>query len=169
MVFTLEPEHHRGDLLHLQRGVELLGLGNGRAEVQLTRHEHGGCGDVSGVHQGRPAEVPELLGSLSADVRDHPRVRVLTARAALDTDDLDAVERILLSGVELSDLREGEVVLTELWFGMQEKRIAAAEGVEVDDALRERVRREFPPPPEIDFRMAEKASGAGQVGKAGKG
>jgi hypothetical protein len=93
---------------------------------------------------------------------------VLTARAALDTGDLETVERILLGGVELSDLREGEDVLTELWFGMQEKRLAAEEGVEVDEALRERVRREFPPPPEIDFRMAAKASDAEPTSEAGE-
>jgi len=120
------------------------------------------------IRAGRQAEVPDLLDSLSPDVADHPRVRVLTARAALDTGDLETVERILLGGVELSDLREGEDVLTELWFGMQEKRLAAEEGVEVDEALRERVRREFPPPPEIDFRMAAKASDAEPTSEAGE-
>jgi hypothetical protein len=50
-------------------------------------------------------------------------------------------------------MREGEVVLTDLWFGLHEKRIAAAENVPVNDALKERVRREFPPPENLDFRM----------------
>jgi hypothetical protein len=117
---------------------------------------------------GRQSDVPGLLDALSPDVVDHPRVRVLTACAALDVGDLDTVENILLGGVELSDLREGENVLTELWFGMQEKRLAAAEGVEIDDALRERVKRECPPPPEIDFRMAAKASDAEPASEAGE-
>ena len=63
-------------------------------------------------------------------------------------------ERIVLSGIEVADLREGENVLTDLWFGLQEKRIAAAEGVPIDEELRARVRRECVPPPEIDYRMS---------------
>ena len=50
-------------------------------------------------------------------------------------------------------LREGEVVLTDLWFGMHERRLAAAENVPINDELRQRVRREFPPPAHLDFRM----------------
>ena len=50
-------------------------------------------------------------------------------------------------------MREGEVVLTDLWFGLHEKRVAAAESVPINDALKERVRREFPPPENLDFRM----------------
>jgi tetratricopeptide (TPR) repeat protein len=120
------------------------------------------------IKSGRQAEVRDLLKLLSPAVTDHPRVRVLTARAALDTGDLETVERILLSGMELSDLREGEDVLTELWFGMQEKRLAAAEGREIDEALRERVKREFPPPPEIDFRMFAVASDEGPKARHAK-
>ena len=55
---------------------------------------------------------------------------------------------------EIEDLREGEVALSDLWYRMHEQRISAAEGIPVDDNLRERVRSEFPPPAAIDFRMA---------------
>jgi hypothetical protein len=101
----------------------------------------------------RPAEVLEIVAGLPARAREHGRVKVLTAQAALETGDLNTVERILRSDIEIANMREGETVLTNLWFGMQEKRLAAAEGVPDDDALKARVRRDFPPPPNLDFRM----------------
>jgi len=110
------------------------------------------------MHAGRATEAGEMLDSAPSAVAAHPRVQIVRAQAALAADDLQAVEDILLSGIELSDLREGEKVLTELWFEMQAKRVAASEGVVVDDELRRRVRREFPAPRVIDFRMAPEQS-----------
>jgi hypothetical protein len=52
------------------------------------------------------------------------------------------------------DLREGERALSDLWFNLHERRLSAQENIPIDDALRARVRREFPPPPAIDFRMS---------------
>jgi len=106
------------------------------------------------VTAGRPAEVLSLVERVPPEIRGHGRVRLLEARAALDAGDLDRVESILLGGIEVPDMREGEVALSDLWYGVQERRIAAAEGVPIDDALKERVRRECPPPRQIDFRMA---------------
>jgi len=45
------------------------------------------------------------------------------------------------------------VLLSELWFSIQERLISAREGIPMDDALKARARRECPPPREIDFRM----------------
>jgi tetratricopeptide (TPR) repeat protein len=108
---------------------------------------------ASFLDAGRPGELLALLPELSPSAREHGRVKVLAAKAALETGDLDIVERILRSHIEVANMREGEVVLTDLWFSLREKRIAAAEGVPLDDALKERVRREFPPPENLDFRM----------------
>lgn len=52
----------------------------------------------------------------------------------------------------MDDLREGEASLTDLWFDLQERRIAAAEGVVVNEALRQRVRQTCPPPAHLEFR-----------------
>ena len=106
------------------------------------------------IEAGRPAEALSLVDRLSPELRGHGRVRLLEARAALDAGELDRVESILLGGIEVPDMREGEVALSDLWYRLQERRIAAAEGVPIDDALKERVRRECPPPRQIDFRMA---------------
>ena len=37
---------------HLERGVVLLGLGHRRAQIELTGHQQGRCGDLADMHQG---------------------------------------------------------------------------------------------------------------------
>ncbi len=100
----------------------------------------------------RFADAYEFVATLPAGVRAHERVLLLWARAAIETGRLKGVERVF--NYDFATIREGEVSLTELWFAWQEKRIAAAGKVPVDDKLRERVRRDFPAPRQIDFRMS---------------
>jgi tetratricopeptide (TPR) repeat protein len=99
----------------------------------------------------RYAEAYDLVATLPKAMRDRERVLLLWAKAAIEIGKLDGVERVFKC--EFATIREGEVSLTDLWFAFQEKRLAAAEKVPVDDKLRERVRRDFPPPRLIDFRM----------------
>ena len=58
--------------------------------------------------------------------------------------------------VRLWSLRYNELQETSshLWFAYHEQRLSAEEGIPVDEALRERVRCEYPVPAEIDFRMS---------------
>jgi hypothetical protein len=79
-------------------------------------------------------------------------MKLAAAWAAYQRDELDEAEKLLFR-VELADIREGETTLTDLWFAIQAKRIAAAEGIPLDEALDQRVRTTLTPPPQIDFRM----------------
>jgi hypothetical protein len=80
---------------------------------------------------------------------------VLEAWAASHSGDLARAEEILLDPeLVMPDLHEGELMLSDIWYGLQDQKLAAAAGVPVDDALRERARRDFPPPANLDFRMA---------------
>ena len=101
---------------------------------------------------GRPEAVIELARALPEPAASHERVLIAWARAALATGRVEGVERIL--DHEFATIREGEVTLTDLWTAYHAARLAAAEGSPVDEALRERVRKECPPPRRIDFRMA---------------
>ncbi|MBE3069461.1 MAG: DUF5107 domain-containing protein, partial [Planctomycetes bacterium] len=103
---------------------------------------------------GRFADLEGWIAALPAAVRRLGRIGLLAARAVYERGDVDAAQG-LLEGIELTDVREGEIALTDLWFAIQENRVAAAEGVSVDDALRERVRRTFTPPARLDFRMSQ--------------
>ena len=69
----------------------------------------------------------------------------------MELGDLDAVERVLAR--EYAIIREGETALTDLWFELWARRVAAETGRPVDQALRDEVARRYPPPARIDFRM----------------
>ncbi len=96
-------------------------------------------------------EVYDFVGTLPESVRNHERVRLLWARAAIELSRLEGLEQIFQH--EFATIREGEVSLTDLWFAWHEKRLSAVENVPIDEQLRQRVRRDFPPPRTIDFRM----------------
>jgi len=140
----------REDEQHDRAGDLLLAAARLQPDLQPLVVE---CGKAL-LGAGRAADWLALLGEMPEPVRTAGRVVLLEGEAALAAGDLDTVGRILDEAGELEDLREGEVSLSNLWYGLHEQRLSAAEGVPVDDALRERVRREFPPPARIDFRMS---------------
>jgi hypothetical protein len=105
------------------------------------------------LNAGRPQEMLNLVYDLPRDMRNLGRIRIMEARAALMIGDLQKVEEILQSHPSESDVREGEVTLSNLWFEMHEKRVSTAENVPIDDELRRRVRRDYPPPSWLDFRQ----------------
>lgn len=103
----------------------------------------------------RGADLLALLDAMPPDTRAAGRIRVLEARAALATGDLARAEHILLNPeLVVPDIVEGELLLSETWYGLQAQKLARQSGTPVDGALGERVRREFPPPKNLDFRMA---------------
>jgi hypothetical protein len=100
----------------------------------------------------RPDGCVALIAGLRPELAASGRFRYLEALARLDLGEFDAVETILRRGLVLDDLREGECSLTDLWFGLHERRLAARECVAIDDALRQRVRQTCPPPAHLEFR-----------------
>ncbi len=106
-----------------------------------------------------PALWTALLPGLPVPIRANGRIRLLEGRAALETGDLETVARILDECPEISDMREGEQSLSDLWFALHECRLSLQERVPVDDALRARVRRESPPPASMDYRMQHDSTG----------
>jgi hypothetical protein len=103
---------------------------------------------------GRPDEWLSLLERLPPDLRTRGRVLLLEGRAELALGRTDRVRAILDAMPEIPDLREGEVSLSDLWFGLQEQVMSAKLNLPVDEALRTRVRVECPPPAAIDFRVS---------------
>jgi len=79
------------------------------------------------------------------------RIQLLRGRIAMGLGDLDSVERALQH--KYADVREGETELTDLWFELWSRRIAAQTGQAIDERLRRAVERRYPPPIEIDYRM----------------
>jgi tetratricopeptide (TPR) repeat protein len=102
----------------------------------------------------RPQLWLDLLETLPLSLRKMGRIRLLEGQAALAMSNFKRVAQLFDGTLVIDDLREGERSLSHLWFAYHEKRISTEEGVPVDDALRECVRREHPVPAEIDYRMS---------------
>ncbi len=96
----------------------------------------------------------DLLDRMPADLRGIGRIRYLEAQARLGLGEYDRVEAIIMGDLVVPDVQEGECSLTDIWFELQARRIAAQQGGEPDDALRQQVRRDLRPPQHLDFRMA---------------
>ncbi len=100
---------------------------------------------------GKYDKLRSFLESLPDQTRTHERIQLEFAHQALRDGELDKLEKLLDN--DYYSIREGETTLTDLWFGMHEQRVAKAEGVEITDAFKARIRHDFPPPSKIDFRM----------------
>ncbi|HYG77616.1 MAG TPA: DUF5107 domain-containing protein [Planctomycetota bacterium] len=96
-------------------------------------------------------ELHRLTSALPEELRRNERIHILAAFAALQAGELDKVTPLFER--DFATIREGEVTLTDIWFAYHEQRIAAAEKIPIDDTLRRRVKKEFPPPQKIDFRI----------------
>lgn len=106
------------------------------------------------LNAGRAAETRRFIAGLPEQLRTHERLRMIAARAGFDCVPLAELEPELnaLFATEVASIREGEASLSDIWFELQERKLAAKEGLPIDEALRKRVRKEYPPPKHIDFR-----------------
>ena len=84
---------------------------------------------------------------LSDEQRALPRIRFYRALAAEKLNMLDVAEELLLAdgGLEIPDIQEGEISITNLWFDIEEKK-AKRDGKPFD-------RNTARPPKKFDFRM----------------
>lgn len=105
------------------------------------------------IDAGAAAEFLKLLARLPDAMQKHGRVSLLEVEAGLAAGDLERVGRLFAAGFEIVDYREGDEILTELWFRYHAERISREENIPVDDALLNRARQDYPPPAIFDFRM----------------
>jgi hypothetical protein len=107
------------------------------------------------INTGRAKQVAQLAANLGDKLLKVGRIQVLLAKAAVESGNLEDAEKLLASKISLPDVREGERILTDLWFDLHERKLSAATGKPIDDELRAQVRKQFPAPAYLDFRMAE--------------
>jgi tetratricopeptide (TPR) repeat protein len=106
------------------------------------------------VDAGRFTQCLEFMESMPGPLRDDGRIRLIEGRAMLGAGRLDGLLALLRKGFDIADMREGETSASELWFAMHEQMIAGQEGKLVDEEIKARVRRDFPVPAHLDFRMS---------------
>ncbi|MBA4387642.1 MAG: DUF5107 domain-containing protein [Verrucomicrobia bacterium] len=135
-------DNRKVDALELMRRAWELGPGTKELAIEYTRELA-----VASDH----VALKLFVGTLSPEIRQHERIHILAAKYALEAGDFATVEQLFKRS--FAQVREGENILTDLWFAYHERRLAAAEGRPVDQAIRDRVRRDCPPPGNIDFRM----------------
>jgi len=102
---------------------------------------------------GKNQEVIHLYDRLPKSVQALGRIKVLLIEALLNVGNIVRAERMLNSNIVLTDVREGEVKLTDLWFRMMAIKRAQERGIELNDSLLEEVKKECVPPSHLDFRM----------------
>ena len=78
------------------------------------------------------------------------RVKTLEIAALMRTDRLDEAQALLESRIVLTDVREGDVLLTDLWFELMARRERGSADEESIAWARENLR----PPRDLDFRMS---------------
>lgn len=97
-------------------------------------------------------DLRSFVDGLSEALRNSERMLIVSAKLALHFGDLGGVDTIL--NHDFASIREGEFILTDLWFAWQTKLISEKEGVPITDELSARVRKELTPPLRIDLRTA---------------
>jgi tetratricopeptide (TPR) repeat protein len=104
----------------------------------FTRHE-------------RYAAFDEFVKSLPAPIAEHERIALMKAQIALERGEYAAVRRLLQR--EYCTIREGEISLSDLWFDSYTREAEGRAGRKLTPAEKGKLMEEFPPPPQIDFRM----------------
>ncbi len=101
----------------------------------------------------RYGEALAAIEALPLAVKRIGRIRTLQAEALIGAGRLDEAEKILKHKIVLTDVKEGEVSLTGLWFWLCACKEAKARGVEVTEELIKEMSQTVTPPRHLDFRM----------------
>ena len=101
------------------------------------------------------SEWIDVYAGLDDTLRSAGRFHLLYARSVLALGRYNEALDVIKSKPEVTDLREGENSLTDVWYQIHEKKVIES-GAIPDGDLRSYVQDKFPPPAEIDFRMRTK-------------
>ncbi|MCM3778244.1 DUF5107 domain-containing protein [Microbacterium hydrocarbonoxydans] len=101
----------------------------------------------------RAERALEIVRALPEPTRSDPRVLYAEARACISTGDLSRAASILEGGLEIADLREGEVSLHETWWDLRTAMVARSGDIGQEEALRDHIVRTEAVPRDLDFRM----------------
>lgn len=101
----------------------------------------------------RYEDAERAIESLPEQVRRLGRIKTLRIEALLGLGRAKEAEKLLMKNIELTDVREGEVSLTQLWFHLCALKKVQAEGGEVTEELIKEMSETCTPPTHLDFRM----------------
>lgn|GEM_PF-1555516 len=100
----------------------------------------------------RYSDAVALVAKLPKSVQKLSRIRMFYVEALIELGELAKAEQ-LLHNIEPTDLREGENILTDLWFRLCALQRVREHGAQMGEELLDKVRVECPPPAHLDFPM----------------
>lgn len=105
------------------------------------------------LDNGTAAELDAVFDTIPEELAHHPRILVAKTKHCFNQGQYAAAEELLLQ-IELPDLREGDTALTDIWFSIQARRLAAERCMDCTSEFVGKMRKELVPPSRLDFRMA---------------
>jgi len=105
------------------------------------------------VAAGKYEQAIAACAALPPSIRKLGRVKVHLLDALIQIGDLKRAERLLMTDMEMADVKEGEVKLTDLWFTIQAIRMAEQDGAAYSEEYLQKAKAECTPPTHLDFRM----------------
>lgn len=108
------------------------------------------CGNLL-VQLGKYEALVRFYDELPEEVKNSGRMQSIRLHAAIHLEDFALAKALFASGLEVNDIREGEVLLSDLWI-MLYRKIMQVEGVCAQPSDKEVVAK-YPIPEAYDFRM----------------
>ena len=108
------------------------------------------------VADGGDALWLEIYDGLPAQLQAVGRLRMYKAVAHIHLDQLEEAAKILNSDFVLSDIKEGELSVSQCWFQLYRRIYAKENGIPYDEkaaALAAAADAKYPLPKKLDFRM----------------
>ncbi len=104
------------------------------------------------VFLGQDKKWIEIYDGLPKELQKDSRLQVYVAFGCLHVGNLERAKNILTPNFVLSDVKEGELSLSKLWFDLYAAILVRDEGISVEQA-NNLVRERYPLPYDLDFRM----------------
>jgi len=98
----------------------------------------------------------DIYSTLSDELKNTGRLRLLRAVALIHLDRLEEASLIINENFVMSDIKEGELSVSHLWFELYRKLYAKENGIEYnpnDKELLKKADEKYPLPKSVDFRM----------------
>lgn len=102
---------------------------------------------------GRFMAMLDIYNGLPHALRERGRIKTSYCEALIEVGKYETAEKTLLGDIELTDVREGEVKLSDLWFSLCAHKEARARGCEYSEELLEEIKKTVTVPEKLDFRM----------------
>lgn len=98
-------------------------------------------------------EFEIFYNKLPKEIQLNGRLLAMLSQVYIELEKFDEALQLLSGDLSVNDMREGEVLLSDLWVDLHTRKIAKVENLPIDENLRKRALAESPIPPALDFRM----------------